>query len=274
MHLSGLFIFPVKSLAGISVSTTEVDTLGLVGDRRFMVVDGQGRFLTQRTVPRMALIQTALSPDTLSLSAPRAGEVRVRRESDPRAPLRTVTIWDSGPLLAEDCGDNPAAWLETFLGLPCRLVRAGQRMHRPVNKPEKSRSSEMLAFTDAYPLLVISEASLANLNDRLLEEGEEVVPMNRFRPNAVITDCMAFAEDTWSRIRIGEILLRAGGPCARCVVTTTDQSTAERGKEPLRTLARFRRDAKDPTNVNFGQNYFHETKTGTLTIGATLEVLA
>jgi uncharacterized protein YcbX len=274
MHVSGLFIHPVKSLAGVSVSNVSVDSLGVVGDRRFMVVDSQGRFITQRTVPRMALIQTELSCDLLSLSAPGVGKILVGRESDATAPLRTVSIWGSEALQAEDCGDVPAAWLEMFLGFTCRLVRAGERMHRRMNNAARSTPDDEIAFTDAHPLLVISEASLENLNARLLASGEVPVPMNRFRPNVVIAQCAPFAEDTWSHIRIGEVLLRAAGPCKRCVVTTTDQTTAERGKEPLRTLARFRRDVADPSQVNFGQNFCHETKTGSFMVGANLDVLS
>src|SRR5260221_432818 len=134
MHLSGLFIHPVKSLRACAVTSAEVDALGLVGDRRFLVVDGSGRFLTQRTLPRMALVATALAPASLTLSAPGAGTIRVPREPDPGAPLRSVSVWKSEGLLAEDCGDEPAAWLGYFLGIACRLVRIGPAFHRPVLK--------------------------------------------------------------------------------------------------------------------------------------------
>jgi uncharacterized protein YcbX len=273
MHLSGLFIYPVKSLRGISVSTAELDALGPVGDRRFMIVDVTGRFLTQRTLPRMALIQTELNRATLTLSASGAGTVCIPRESDSAAPLRTVSVWRSEGLQAEDCGDAAAVWLENILGVPCRLVRAGARFHRPIEQPGKTLAGEAIGFVDAYPLLVIGEASLSNLNDRLIAEGEEPVPMDRFRPNLVIAGGAAFAEDSWPGIRVGGVVLRAGGPCARCVITTTDQATAERGKEPLRTLATYRRDASDPANVNFGQNFRHESKSGMLHVGAPVEVL-
>ena len=123
-------------------------------------------------------------------------------------------------------------------------------------------------------MLVIGEASLDALNDRLVMRNEEPIPMNRFRPNLVIQGAEAFAEDSWGRVRIGDVILRAGKPCARCVVTTTDQLTGDRGKEPLRTLSTFRRDKTDPSEVNFGHNYIHDTKSGLITIGATVEVLA
>lgn len=272
MHVSGLFIHPVKSLRAMSVPTVELDPLGVVGDRRFMVVDEQGRFLTQRTLARMALLEAKLTHDALILSTPNTGQIHVQRASDAGAPVRPVSVWKSEGLQAEDCGDGVAAWLGDFLGVTCRLVRAGKQFHRPMTKPAAC-VGDLVSFADAEPLLVISEASLADLNDRLVARDEEALPMDRFRPNLVIAGCDAFAEDTWPRIRIGNVVLRAGGPCARCIVTTTNQQTAERGKEPLRTLATYRRDADDPTDVNFGQNFIHETKSGSLAVGAPVEVL-
>ncbi len=266
MHLSGLFLYPVKSLRGCAVASAALDELGIVGDRRFLVVDAAGRFLTQRSHPRMALVDTALSSDALTLAAPGAGAVAVARAPDPAAPLRTVSVWKHDGLLAEDCGPAVAEWLSGFLGMHCRLVRIGPCFHRPVTKAA-ARAGDIVTFADAVPLLIVSEASLADLNDRLAARGEEALPMDRFRPNLVVAGCAPFAEDTWPRFRIGEIVLRAAGACARCIVTTTDQRTAERGKEPLRMLATYRRDAADPTDVNFGQNLIHETKSGVLRVG-------
>ena len=273
VHLAGLFIHPVKSLRACAVTSARIDPLGLASDRRFLVVDETGRFLTQRTLPRMALVTTALSADTLTLSAEGARDLHVSRASDPAAPLRAVSVWQSDGLQAEDCGDGPAQWLGDFLGVKCRLVRLGTAFHRPVLRPQGSRPGDLLSFADGYPFLLISEASLADLNDRLAARGEDALPMNRFRPNLVVSGCPAYAEDTWPRLRIGGVTFRAGGPCARCVVTTTDQLTAERGKEPLRLLASYRRDTEDPTNVNFGRNLIHETKSGTLSVGDPVEIL-
>jgi uncharacterized protein YcbX len=272
MHVSSLYIHPVKSLRAVSVASVELDSLGVVGDRRFMVIDENGRFVTQRTLAQMALVETRLTPDALILSTPGNGQIHVPRASDAHAPVRSVSIWKSEGLQADDCGDAVAAWLGDFLGVTCRLVRAGKAFHRPMTKPA-ARAGDLIGFADAEPLLVISEASLADLNDRLVARGEEPLPMDRFRPNLVIAGCDPFAEDTWPRIRIGDVVLRAGGPCARCIVTTTNQQTAERSKEPLRTLATYRRDAGDPTDVNFGQNFIHETKLGSLAVGEPVEVL-
>jgi len=272
MHLTGLFLYPVKSLRGCAVPSAEVDALGLIGDRRFLVVDETDRFLTQRTLPRMALVTTALDATHLTLAVSPSSSIRVPRAPDPTAPLRTVSIWKSENLLAEDCGAEAAAFLSDFLSVRCRLVRIGAAFTRPILKAT-ARPGETVTFADAYPLLVISEASLADLNDRVVERGEDPLPMDRFRPNLVVSGCAPFAEDTWPRFRIGEIDFRAGGPCARCIMITTDQATAERGKEPLRTLATYRRDAIDPTDVNFGQNLIHETKSGRLSVGDAVQIL-
>jgi uncharacterized protein YcbX len=273
MHLSGLFLYPVKSLRGIAVEAADIDALGPVGDRRFLVVDQDGVQLTQRSHPRMALVATALDALHLTLSADDAGSVSVGRAPDPSAPVRPVSVWSSEGMLAEDCGDPAAEFLSTFISTRCRLVRIGGRFSRPMMKPGKTRPGDVVSFADAYPFLVISEASLADLNDRLVAQGEDAVPMDRFRTNFVVTGCPAFAEDTWPRFRIGDVVFRAGGPCGRCIVTTIDQLTAERGTEPLRTLAGYRRDSADPSAVNFGQNVIHETKSGALRVGDAVSVV-
>lgn len=274
IQLTQLFIYPVKSLAGFAVESADVDALGLVGDRRFMVVDDEGRFLTQRTLPRMALIRTSLSATTVNLSLADGELISVRRASDPSAPLRNVSVWKSEGLLAEDCGEAAAAWLSRALATRCRLVRIGEKFLRPILKANVAGPGENVTFADAFPFTVISTASFADLNDRLVAQGEDALPMDRFRPNLVVSGCPAFAEDEWGRFRIGAVTFHAGGPCARCSVTTTDQATAERGKEPLRTLATYRRDPTDPGDVNFGQNLVHETKSGSLRVGDPVEILA
>ncbi|HTL68093.1 MAG TPA: MOSC N-terminal beta barrel domain-containing protein [Lacunisphaera sp.] len=272
MQVSGLFIYPVKSLRGYALPSAEVDELGFVGDRRFMVVDVNGKFQTQRGAPRMARIATRLEHGMLTLSADGAGAIEVPTASDSAAPMRTVSVWKSEGLQAEDCGDPAAVWLTEFLGFDCRLVRIGERFARPVLKAA-AHPGDLVTFADAVPILVISEASLNELNDRIQENHGEPVPMNRFRPNLVVTDCAAFAEDNWTRARVGDIVLRSAGPSARCIITTTDQFTGERGKEPLRTLATFRRDPRDPSDVIFGTNLIHETKRGTIRVGDRVEFL-
>lgn len=273
MHVSGLFLYPVKSLRGFAVPMVEIDDLGFAGDRRFLVLDETGKFLTQRQVTRMALVSTALANGTLTLSADGAGSIRVPTASDPAAPLHPVAVWKSEGMLAEDCGPAVAVWLSDALRLKCRLVRIGEKFHRPVLK-KAAHPGDAFSFADGSPILVTSEASLADLNDHIQENAGEPVPMDRFRPNLVITGCPAFAEDTWPRIRLGDVVLRAAGKSDRCIMTTTDQLTGVRGKEPLRTMATFRRDpALDPTAVYFGANFINESKRGTVRMGESVQVL-
>lgn len=272
MHLAALNIHPVKSLRGLGVASAEVDALGLVGDRRFMLIDRDGAFMTQRTFARMALVGAFLDEARLTLRSEGFGELKVPRAPDPNAVLVTVSVWKSEGLRAEDCGPESADWLSRVIGTPCRLVRIGPAFSRPV-RPGASRPGDRVGFADAFPLLVISEASRRDLNDRIMEAGGEPVPMDRFRPNLVVEGCEPYAEDSWTLIRVGDVVLRAGGPCARCVITTTDQLTGARGPEPLRTLATFRRDPVEPTHVNFGQNLVHETKSGFLRVGDPVEAV-
>jgi uncharacterized protein YcbX len=278
MHLSGLFLYPVKGLRGFAVNSAEVDALGLVGDRRFLIVDDTGEFLTQRTLPRMAQIATELAGGQLVVRAEGASSVSVPLRAAAPPTLRTVWIWRSKDLRAEDCGREVSAWLSAVLEKSCHLVRIGEKFRRPVLERRaplpgetlvegRVLTSDLFNFADGFPFLAIGEASLAHLNDRLVATGAEPVPMDRFRPNFVVSGVAAFGEDEWPRVRIGEIVFRAGGPCARCIVTTTDQLTGERGHEPLRTLASYRRDAADPSRINFGLNLTHETKSGTLRVG-------
>lgn len=266
MHVSGLFLYPVKSLRGVTVPTAEIDALGFAGDRRFLVIAEAGQFLTQRQHPRMALISTRLANGTLTLSADGAGSVRVPTASDPAAPLRTVAVWKSEGLLAEDCGPTGALWLSEILQLKCRLVRLGQKFCRPVLK-KAAQPGDHFSFADGAPILVTSEASLADLNDRIRQNYGEPVPMDRFRPNLVVTGCTPFAEDEWPRIRLGDVVLRQAGRSDRCIMTTTDQLTGMRGKEPLRTLATFRRDPVETSSVYFGANFINESKHGTVRLG-------
>jgi len=268
MHISRLFLYPVKSLRGFAVDAADIDALGFVGDRRFLLVDAHNQFLTQRTLPRMALIETALTARGLILRAPHGGSCAVPLRAAAPAELLSVRIWKSEGLLAEDCGVEAAVWLSDFLRFPCKLVRAGEKFHRP-NLKAKAQPGDVFNFADACPFMVLSEASLADLNDRL----DEPLPVDRFRPSFVIQGCDAYSEDTWTRFRIGAVNFRSAGPCTRCPITTTNQQTAERGKEPLRTLAMYRRAKDDPTDVNFGQNLIHETKSGTVRVGDAVELL-
>jgi uncharacterized protein YcbX len=266
IRVASLLLYPVKSLRGTPVANAVVDDLGLTGDRRFLVVDPDGRFITQRTVPRMALVSTSLSGGLLNLSAEGAGAISVSIPSAPSAPTLPVNVWSHVGLLAEDCGEEVAAWLGDVIQTPCRLVLAGAAFHRPVTRDE-ARPGDRFSFADGAPLLVTTIASLDDLNRRIVAAGGALVPMDRFRPNIVLEGTEPFAEDHWTGLDIAGVRFRATGPCDRCIVTTTDQLTGQRGKEPLKTLATFRRDPQEPSSVLFGLNLIQESKSGSVTVG-------
>lgn len=243
--VAGLFVYPVKSLGGIAVERYELDEFGPHLDRRWMVIDGAGAFQTQRWRPRMALIRTALTEHgSVRLTAPGMEELIVPPGG---GRSREVTVWKD-TCRAEGCGAEADQWLSTFLGGVCRMVYMPDSTVRPIGRaaPAPGRVS----FADAYPLLLLSEASLADLNSRL----DEPLPMNRFRPNIVVGGVPAFAEDGWRGFAAGDVRFAVTKQCVRCVLTTIDQETAAGGVEPLRTLATYRRVAD---GVVFGVNLAH-----------------
>lgn len=254
--LSGITIYPIKSCGGIECASAFLEPQGFQYDRRWMVVDEGGRFLTQREHPRMTLIQPAIEDERLRVEAPGMPVLRVSLNASNTEPV-PVQVW-SDRVTAGSVGEEASRWFSAFLGLRCLLVTMTERSHRRV--PSKhATNGEVVSFADAFPLLLISEESLADLNARL----PSPVPMRRFRPNLVVRGCAAFAEDGWKLIRIGNIPLRVVKPCVRCTITTVDTETAERGKEPLRTLATFRARGND---VLFGQNLLHSAN-GWLHVG-------
>ncbi len=169
-HVTRIYVYPVKSLRGYSVPMAEMDLLGLAGDRRFLIIDAHGGMLTQRTWPRMALIGARLTAKHLLLSADGFGDISVLRAADAPAALVTVSVWRSAGLLTEDCGDTVAQWLSAALQQTCRLVRIGERFHRPVLK-QAAMTGDVTSFVDGSPILIISDASLANLNDRIVVDS-------------------------------------------------------------------------------------------------------
>ena len=256
IRLSGLNLYPIKSARGIALSEWDVDDFGLRYDRRWMVVDGAGEFISQRTHPRLALVIPSIEEGALKIEGPERPPLRVPLDPLPAITTR-VTIWDHN-CSATWLGEGPARWFSDFLGCPASLVHMPASTMRPAN-PVFAPVGTRVSFADAYPFLLISEASLADLNRRL----SVPLPMNRFRPNLVVTDCEPYAEDSWRSIRIGEIPFQVVKPCDRCVITTTDQLSGDRGKEPLRTLATYRNvDGK----VLFGQNVVHRAG-GRLRVG-------
>ena len=263
--LSSIYVYPLKSAAGHAPEAAHVQRRGLAGDRRWMLVDGDGTFLSQRSHPRLALIEVESTPEGLRLSAPDRPPLDVPRP-DASAARRTVTVWGDA-VDAAVVADDAHAWCSAHLGVDVQLVYMPDASRRAVDAEYAVQDNDVVSFADGYPLLLTSAASLADLNDRL----DAPRPMNRFRPNLVVERATAWAEDTWRRLRIGDVTFRAVKPCGRCSVTTVDQQTATRGKEPLKTLATFRRDP-DTGKVYFGWNLIPET-TGRVCVGDTVEVL-
>ena len=246
--LTGLTVYPIKSARGIPVDQWEVDEFGLRYDRRFMVVDQSGEFLSQRNHARLSLVAPSIGKDVLRVEAPGMPILEVPLE--PRAAVSTqVTVWND-TCAATWLGEAAADWFSEFLGDACSLVHMPGDTVRPAD-PAYDPTGSRVSFADGFPFLLISEESLADLNRRLTQP----LPMNRFRPNLVVAGADPYEEDRWEKIEVGGITLRVVKPCARCVVTTTDQITTVRGKEPLRTLATYRNVGG---KVMFGQNVVHQ----------------
>ena len=260
MRVAAIHVYPLKSCRAHSLQEAAVEPWGLAGDRRWMIVDDEGRFVTQREEPLLATIEVEVKAEGLELR--RGDRLLSVATPGPEAPRRKVTVWRSTvsvPLAAVS--------LEELIGRDLRLAYMDDPTIRAVN-PEYGRPEDRVSFADGYPLLLVTMASLADLNARM----PAPLPMDRFRPNLVIDGAPAWAEDLWRRIRIGDTVLRIVKPCARCVITTTDQQTGARGGaggEPLRTLAKFRRRG---TDVFFAQNLLPDA-VGTIRVGDAVEVL-
>lgn len=263
LTLSHLFIYPIKSLGGISLTEAQVEERGLQYDRRWMLTTPDGHLLSQRDLPQMALLDVEIGTQFL----------RVSHRWQPIPPLdipltplpsslRPVTVWDD-TFEAAPVGPEADEWFSAVLGTPSRLMHLPDHSVRRVDEkyvPEPLNVS----FADGYPLLVIGQASLDGLNARLAEP----LPMNRFRPNLVFTGGTPHEEDTWQHFRVGALSFRGVKPCGRCVMTTIDQQTAEKGAEPLKTLATYRRNGH---KILFGQNLI-ALSAGTIRVGDQIEL--
>jgi uncharacterized protein len=256
LRLSGINIYPIKSARGIALERSEVDEFGLRYDRRWMVVDRSGQFLSQRSHSRLALVVPSICDGALRVDAPGMSTLELSLAPSPTV-ATSVTVWND-TCAATWLGEKAANWFSDFLGSACSLVHMDADVVRPAN-PAFAPPGSRVSFADGLPFLLISEESLADLNRRLAEP----LPMNRFRPNLVVAGGEPYQEDGWSRIEIGGVRLSVVKPCGRCLVTTTDQTTGERGKEPLRTLATYR---KRDGEVMFGQNAVHQNS-GHLRVG-------
>jgi len=275
--VSQLFIHPVKSARHIEVNTMPLNKRGPCFDRDWMVVDGNGRFLTQRQQPRMCLIETTLQYQTLLLSAPDMPSIKVSMQPDKQSAahnsLHDVVIWKD-TVAAVDCGDMVAQWLSTFLGVNCRLVQMLEHTQRLVDSDYVDQHSTQppptVGFADGFPLLLISQASLDEFNRQLLAFSlTHSVGMPRFRPNIVIQGGEPYIEDSWKTVMIGETVLSLVKPCSRCIIPSIDPASANKQPDVVKVLNETRRRG---AKILFGQNALH-SQSGVISVGDKLEVI-
>ena len=267
-RLASITLYPVKSAAGVDLDASRIEARGLAGDRRWMVVDPEGKCLTGREHPRLVLVRARIGDGGLRLEAPGRPPVTVARTvpGSGRDGAHPVTMWN-GDTRGVDAGDEAARWFSDLLETPARLVEMTDDCLRPVN-PDVARPGDLVSFADGYPVLLIGRASLEELNARL----GAPTSMRRFRPNLVVEGAPPFAEDHWWRLRIGEVEFEGAKNCVRCEFPTIDPDTAVKDprREPMRTLATFRR--RPEGGVFLGQNLIPRTL-GTVRAGDPVEVL-
>jgi uncharacterized protein YcbX len=257
--LTALNFYPIKSCAGIALREATLTPAGLMSehiyDREWMVIDEQGQFLTQREHPCMARITPRIRNEMLELSAP--GMLRLELPldlADPdQAPTRDVMIWEER-VKAYDCDDLTATWFSKAIGVPCRLVRFHPHASRHANPRWAGALAAPTLFADGYPLLLISQGSLDDLNTKLIAAGRPALPMNRFRPNIVIDGIPAFEEDFAEHIDFGKARIKPVKPCPRCPIPSVDQATGELGPDPLDILQTYRSNALIDGGISFGMN--------------------
>ncbi len=263
-QLTGLHLYPVKSTYRLSPESARVEPWGLAGDRRWMLVDATGRFVSQRDEPTLGQLRAVPTEDgaTLTLTAPDGARIDISAPSAARRDrIADVEVWGTR-FQAAEADDKTQAWIAERLG-DYRLVHLDDPTRRPAD-PDYAEAGQSVSMADGFPLLLTTTASLDQLNALIAEDhpddGHRPLPMTRFRPNLVVDGTEAWAEDTWRRIRVGDLTFKVVKPCGRCVVTTTDQETGERGgREPLRTLAKHNRLLR---KASFGQNLIPERPTG------------
>ena len=257
--LSDIILYPIKSCAGIHLREAVLTRSGLMSehvfDREWMVVDEQGRFLTQREHPRMALIVPSIKATTLELRAPGmlCLEIELGLPHPQHSPMLDVQVWDDC-VRAYDCDDVTATWFSNAIGVPCRLAR----FHPDVVRATSTKWTDGIAaetmFADGYPVLIAGAASLADVNDKLRAAGREALPMNRFRPNLVIGDIGAFEEDYADFLQFGATVLKPVKPCSRCPIPSVDQATGMPGPDPLDVMHGYRAKPELDGAICFGMN--------------------
>jgi uncharacterized protein YcbX len=264
VETASLHTYPVKGCHRLDHDLATVEPWGLAGDRRWMVVDDDGVGITQRITPLLTRLRVTPAPAGLTLHAPGMPALPIAEPTHgPKEFVRVFRHKPPVPARIAPAGD----WFTTFLGRPTRLVWLGDTTARTIET--HALSGDRVSFADGYPMLLTTTASLAALNDWLIEDGDEPIPMTRFRPNIVVAGTPAWAEDEWlgHRLQIGDVVFRAAKECDRCVVTTIDQETGETGRQPLRILGRYRRSGSD---LLFGINLIPDVcagETGIIRVG-------
>jgi uncharacterized protein YcbX len=263
LQISELYIYPIKSLAGIAVKEAVVTAMGFEHDRRWMLADENNRFISQREVPKLALMQVTIEQDGLRVTH------KIKRDSI-AIPFKSsgievaVTVWDD-TCTGEYVSNEIDEWFTVILDINCRLVYMPDTSKRIVDQ-RYARGNAITSFSDAYPFLIIGQASLDDLNSRL----GEALPMNRFRPNIVFTGGKPYEEDLFAHFKTGDINFYGVKLCDRCVMTTIDQNSLAKAKEPLKTLAEYRRKNN---KILFGQNLVHDGD-GVIAIGDQLQIIS
>nr|WP_315195554.1 MOSC N-terminal beta barrel domain-containing protein [uncultured Flavobacterium sp.] len=269
LELSGIWIYPVKSLGGISLQEAQVTDRGLELDRRWLLVDQDGRFLSQREHPELALLRPEIAGDFLKISHKlllESVDIPLRPVFKDGTAKIGVTVWED-TIDAFEVSLAISKWFTKLLGFSVHLVYMPEESERKLDPDYAISGNEITSFSDAYPFLIIGQSSLDDLNGRL----EVKVPMNRFRPNFVFTNGEAFEEDNWRDFKIGNVPFVGVKPCDRCVMTTVDQEKGEvSGKDPLKTLAKYRNFGN---KVLFGQNVIG-LGLGNVSVGDVIRVLS
>lgn len=276
VEVTGLFIYPVKSFKGIALQKAELTNQGITLDRRWLVINAKGGFITQRQLPQMACVHTRLTDTTLVLSCNGMDDLEIPFDYTGPGSRIEAKVWrDTCETLDE--GDTAAEWLQTAIGWnkPVRLVRMAPAFNRPQSAPELLGEKTSTHFADAAPFLVANEGSLAALNDTLKSNGLKTVPMNRFRPNIVIRGLDAFNEHQMKTLGNGNYQLQFCYPCERCIMTTIDQQTGIKhpDMEPFKTLATLNGMPEKPQAPAFAENAILSRGTGqTIRLGDLLDI--
>lgn len=265
LKITDLWIYPIKSIAGIQLSQAKVEKRGLQYDRRWVLADEYGTFVHQRDYPEMALLQPEINGDIMTVRhktkeiAPVSFSMR-----EPASTPVDVTVWDDA-CSAKPVDKETDQWFSQIIGKNVRLLYMHEDSVRQADQRYAIETTDKVSFADGYPVLIISEESLALLNSKT----DEYIPMNRFRGNIIVSGTEAHGEDRLRKITIGEVEMYGVKPCARCIMTTIDVDTAQKGKEPLKSLATYR---KLGHKILFGENLIPSNE-GQIVVGDTLEVL-